>query len=592
MSQGREHVKGKHHLKRKYDAIESLLHIIDDAKDAVEDIIDDVKDGEIDDAIDDAKDAKDNVKFDAKEDPMIALSYAPRHLKAFYISLNSSTTRRGTTEKALNAFPGEVQRVWAISVEQVHEHETYVDKQGISENILKKPSSTERNATIGCWLSHTKLLERLATELEAENFAIILEDDVDFPEDWSKKVETTISTAPEDWDVLKVCGWGSQREEDAVNENWVLARGPFALPNYFAPKAEFFYAGSCGYVVSGRTIKRVVQHLHHQAIADFDQALLSDSAPGYPIRTYSMRQLMLHPTWGIASTIHPDSLLDTDTSRYGHQSTYGYPNMYGSVLSAVRTESLTSAGISNWPKINHQTVKGCHKIFLDLGANFGVHMREVFEPEMFPVSPMLPVFEQHFGDAILRHESTPASGVCAFGFEANPYFAPHLQKIQDQYAVKGWQARIFCPAVVSDRDGTVDFYVDQRPENSFWGSSTFSYNHDFVKQTQPGFNISAFVQNLVTARSANKATKIVMKMDIEGSEFVVLPAMLKSGVLCKGSGVDALYVEWHPWAVQNQTASFLTPDEVKTQIGQQTACDPTVVIDMDDETYIHGGPRI
>ena len=35
---------------------------------------------------------------------------------------------------------------------------------------------------------------------------------------------------------------------------------------------------------------------------------------------------------------------------------------------------------------------------------------------------------------------------------------------------------------------------------------------------------------------------IVMKMDIEGSEFAVLSRMLSSGVLC---ALDAAAVEWH-----------------------------------------------
>jgi len=36
-----------------------------------------------------------------------------------------------------------------------------------------------------------------------------------------------------------------------------------------------------------------------------------------------------------------------------------------------------------------------------------------------------------------------------------------------------------------------------------------------------------------------------MKMDIEGSEFTVLPHLLKHGLLCQGRGIDALTIEWH-----------------------------------------------
>lgn len=177
---------------------------------------------------------------------------------------------------------------------------------------MAKQDLEEINATVGCWLSHTTLLERLTNTLQAHEHAVILEDDVIFPEDWSDKLENAISTAPADWDVLKVCGWGAQREEDAVNEHWMLARGPF-VSSYQDPNAIFHYAGSCGYVVSGRSVGRVVQHLKHQEITDYDSALLSDASKSHPIQTYSMKELLLRPSQDAASTIHTSRRLQAST---------------------------------------------------------------------------------------------------------------------------------------------------------------------------------------------------------------------------------------------------------------------------------------
>jgi len=35
-----------------------------------------------------------------------------------------------------------------------------------------------------------------------------------------------------------------------------------------------------------------------------------------------------------------------------------------------------------------------------------------------------------------------------------------------------------------------------------------------------------------------------MKMDIEGSEYLVLPKLLEKGLFCKGI-IDVVFIEWH-----------------------------------------------
>jgi GR25 family glycosyltransferase involved in LPS biosynthesis len=251
--------------------------------------------------------------------PMMIVAASADISKVFYINLDDSTTRRTHMEKELAIFTGgnfkpktKVERVPAISREQVSNYESLVDQLGISENILAKEDLAEIKATVGCWLSHTTLLERLTNTLQAHEHAVILEDDVIFPEDWSYKLENVISTAPGDWDVLKVCGWGAQREKDAVDERWMLARGPF-VSSYKDPNAVFHYAGSCGYVVSGRSVGRVVQHLKHQEITDYDSALLSDASRSHPIQTYSMKEHLLRPSHDATSTIHTSRRLQAST---------------------------------------------------------------------------------------------------------------------------------------------------------------------------------------------------------------------------------------------------------------------------------------
>ena len=54
-----------------------------------------------------------------------------------------------------------------------------------------------------------------------------------------------------------------------------------------------------------------------------------------------------------------------------------------------------------------------------------------------------------------------------------------------------------------------------------------------------GLDLSAWI-----LKNFDKNDTIVLKMDIEGSEFKVLPKMLAEGSI---DYVDAIYVEWHAW---------------------------------------------
>merc|ERR1719198_20567 len=96
---------------------------------------------------------------------------------------------------------------------------------------------------------------------------------------------------------------------------------------------------------------------------------------------------------------------------------------------------------------------GCRKVFLDVGSNIGVHVREVFEGSKYPESHLRKTFVEWFGDEEFRKQPSATSGVCAVGFEANPRIAPHLKDIEEAYAKEGWKAFFFAPQAVSDKNG-------------------------------------------------------------------------------------------------------------------------------------------
>jgi len=84
----------------------------------------------------------------------------------------------------------------------------------------------------------------------------------------------------------------------------------------------------------------------------------------------------------------------------------------------------------------------------------------------------------------------------------------------------------------------------------------------------------------------------MMKMDIEGSEFTVLKDLLSKRLLCKGT-LDLVTIEWHDEIL----AEFVPKDAqtVKAAVLQQTptlTCDPTVFVNIDDESYLHDGQPV
>ena len=79
-------------------------------------------------------------------------------------------------------------------------------KGGVDETIAKfdKNKIVSTNAgEVGCWLSHKFLLEHLAKQNVPSNFGhLILEDDVDLPDNLLEKFKTIAKKIPQRWDII------------------------------------------------------------------------------------------------------------------------------------------------------------------------------------------------------------------------------------------------------------------------------------------------------------------------------------------------------------------------------------------------------
>merc|ERR1719197_2168985 len=92
-------------------------------------------------------------------------------------------------------------------------------------------------------------------------------------------------------------------------------------------------------------------------------------------------------------------------------------------------------------------------------------------------------------------------------------------------------------------EATTSFYLDTKnTQQNFWGSSMSQSHRDVqsgkTKVTVPTANLIRMVyENTIPG------DWVMVKMDIEGAEWDVVPCLAKSGV---GSLIDRLYLEEHP----------------------------------------------
>jgi Methyltransferase FkbM domain len=243
---------------------------------------------------------------------------------------------------------------------------------------------------------------------------------------------------------------------------------------------------------------------------------------------------------------------------------------------------------------------GCYHVFLDVGANIGVHGRFLFEPAKYPDSPYsVPLFRDQFGD----HRSN--EDFCVFEVEANPKHWPRLDNVSQAYQKMGWRYHVV-KAAAGDKHGTMSFHHQNDEKDSEWGFSVNKLPEGNVETVEiPTIRLAEWLQHEIFDRkipevpaSGKKYKKpiIGMKMDIEGSEYIVLPDMILSGTYCH---LDFLFGETHPkFAPFNFTGHRVPLNTIEDARKLQESlfltmkssrnC-PTKFFYLDDESYLHDG---
>eukprot|EP01036_Dinobryon_divergens_P030985 gene30985-40315_t len=226
-------------------------------------------------------------------------------------------------------------------------------------------------------------------------------------------------------------------------------------------------------------------------------------------------------------------------------------------------------------------------MYLDFGTNVGIQIRKLYEPSLFPGAKALKFFNETFG-------TTDTKSICAVGFEPNEIHSTRLEEIEKSYREVGFPCAIFTETAVYSEEKILTFYRDGRygPQNHEWGASLIPWQGAAMKKS--GYEVLAmntcnFLHVLLhkwrTVNYKESLSRILVKMDIEGAEFTVLPNLLFLGCLCY---LNTVIIEWHDTRVEDRR---IIPKDIKEMVkttekyANRTGCYFHMPGGADDESY-------
>ncbi|KAL9102634.1 MAG: hypothetical protein Q9163_002249 [Psora crenata] len=181
-------------------------------------------------------------------------------------------------------------------------------------------------------------------------------------------------------------------------------------------------------------------------------------------------------------------------------------------------------------------------IFVDLGANRADSLETFLGHQ-----------EAKFAYEFPRPDWATHDEAEIYLFEANPHFNAALVEVKERYHALGIKITIFPSTVVDVKDGTRTFYLDTvNVEHDFWGSSTRPSHPDAIASENNGTELSAINISRWLLMNTLPRDFVVVKMDIEGAEYEVIPHMVEMGVW---KVLDYLLVEWHQGVLKEDDVS-------------------------------------
>lgn len=241
---------------------------------------------------------------------------------------------------------------------------------------------------------------------------------------------------------------------------------------------------------------------------------------------------------------------------------------------------------------------GCYHVFLDVGSNIGVHARFIYEPKKYLAvnHEVQQLFTDHFGDRFSRDPRD----VCVFAFEPNPAHKERHQMVKKAYEAFGIRYHPIS-AGASNTDGNLIFYHQGDEANSEWGFSIQNFGtntKEGAAVSVPVIRLTSWISEHIHGRvipetpfggniTLQKIPSVLMKMDIEGSEYDVLPDLMATGSLC--STIDLIFGERHPQMGKGKQGWTNHLEPVLNILPNVPDCKFKGFLDIDDESYLLDG---
>ena len=184
------------------------------------------------------------------------------------------------------------------------------------------------------------------------------------------------------------------------------------------------------------------------------------------------------------------------------------------------------------PLLDASALSGCPATYLDLGSNIGNWIHALFSntSRNGDLTNVLGAYASRSN----REE------VCAWGFEPNRAHHERLHAIERRLHKRAQRVHFFHAAIASS-NGAAAFWSDRAEGANEWGSSLLNYASTMEGKPTATVATVNLTWLLMTHVAAHGTRRVVMKMDVEGAEYTVLPGAVES--ICRT--VDVLLIERH-----------------------------------------------